>query len=116
LRAPASKYTLSLVLSTIHMSCVAFDGSMVMPVGLPPPLDIVQLPCKVPETNGTVESQVYSGTAFTKFAAQFVSGFLHELVAMAAAFENAGFEAAGAVGNFAGGDLPEHQAQVSVQR
>ena len=37
-------YTLSVVLSTIQISCVAFDGSMVIPVGLPPPLLIVQLP------------------------------------------------------------------------
>ena len=34
-----------------------------------------------------------------------VSGLLHELVVVAAAAEDAGFDAAGAVSDFAGGDL-----------
>jgi hypothetical protein len=33
---------------------------------------------------------------------------LHEFVSVAAAFENAGFDSAGAVGDFALGDLAEH--------
>jgi hypothetical protein len=45
-----------------------------------------------------------------------VSGFLHELVAVAAAFEDARFESAGTVGNFTSGNLLQHEAQVSVQR
>lgn len=61
-------------------------------------------------TNGTVESQVDLGTAFTQFTSQFVPEFLHEFVAVAAAFEDSRFEATGAVGNFAGGDLSEHEA------
>ena len=36
---------------------------------------------------------------------QDVAGFLHELIAVAAAFEKAGFDAAGAVGHLALGDL-----------
>ena len=39
---------------------------------------------------------------------------MHEFVAVAAAFEDAGFEAARAVGHLAGGDLLEQQAQVSL--
>ncbi len=40
-------------------------------------------------------SQVLSGAVFAEFGSEDVSGFLHEFVAMAAAFEDAGFEAAG---------------------
>ena len=59
--------------------------------------------------------KLMSGAVFAKFASEFVSGFLHEFVAVAAAFEDAGFEAAGTVGDFAGGDLREHQQRDSGQ-
>ena len=47
-----------------------------------------------------------------EFLLQLCSRFLHEWIAMSAAFENAGFEAAGAMGHFAAGDLLEQKLQV----
>ena len=64
---------------------------------------------KVPDPNGTVVTQLISGASLAKFTSQLVSWLLHELVAVAAAFEDAWLKPAWAVGNFAGRDLLEHQ-------
>ena len=48
---------------------------------------------------------------FAEFEAQLVSRFLHELVALSATFQDARFEAAGTVGDFARRDLFEHHPQ-----
>ena len=45
-----------------------------------------------------------------------MSGLLHEWVAVAAAFDDAGFEAAGAVADSAGGDAGRTRGQVSLLR
>ena len=56
-------------------------------------------PENAPDTNGTVGPQTPSGVVFTNFAAEF----------------GAGFQATGAVGDLARGDLGEHQREVSLQ-
>jgi hypothetical protein len=48
-RAPVYWYTRSVWLSTIQISWLALDGSIVIPVGRPPPLLIVQLPSSDPD-------------------------------------------------------------------
>ena len=52
---------------------------------------------------------------FLQFLPQDTSGFLHERVAVAAAFEDSRFETAGAVGNFTGGDLAEKTQAVLTE-
>ena len=52
---------------------------------------------------------------FLQFSPQDISGFLHERVAVAAAFEDSRFKAAGAVGNFTGGDLGEKAQSVFAE-
>lgn len=50
-----------------------------------------------------------------EFATQLVSRLLHQFVAVAAAFEDAGLQAAGAVADFAVGDLLEHLQHIGFQ-
>lgn len=45
--------------------------------------------------------------AFQQFCSEHVAGLFHEGVVVAAAFEDAGFAAAGAMADSAGGDLRE---------
>lgn len=52
---------------------------------------------------------------FTEFGSEDVSGFLHEFVAVSAAFEDSGFEASWAVGDLAGGDLGQHLRTIAEE-
>ena len=56
-----------------------------------------------------------SCAVLAQFCPEDVSWFLHEWVAVSAASKDAGFEAAGAVGDFAGGDLFQ-QSQAMICR
>ena len=50
----------------------------------------------------------------SQFGSQDGAGFLHEFVAVSAAFEHARFQTAGTVGDFALGDLGEHAATIAL--
>ena len=71
---------------------------------------------KVSGPNATVGVQDVLGAVLAKFTLEFLSGILHELVAVAAAFEDAGFQAAGLIGDRAGGNLLEQRRQIAVQQ
>ena len=68
----------------------------------------------VPAPNGTVVCLTAATPLRWRIRVVFqdVPGFLHELVIVAAAFENAGFDAAGTVGDHALGDLGQQREAV----
>ena len=51
-----------------------------------------------------------------QFGSQDGARFLHEFVAMSAAFDNTGFQPAGTVGDLALGDLREHAATIALHK
>ena len=57
---------------------------------------------------------VYSQLCVLHFGSQDGTWFLHEFVAVSAAFENAWFQTAGTVGDLALSDLGEHAATIAL--